>query len=44
MKITSFKAGDVIMKKGTLANQKIVVIIEGSLKKAKSGIMVASKA
>ena len=32
------------MKKGTLANQKIVVIIEGSLKKAKSGIMVASKA
>ena len=32
------------MKKGTNANQKIVVIIEGSLKKAKSGITVASKA
>jgi len=27
-----------------VANQKIVVIIEGSLKKAKSGITVANKA
>ncbi|KRX03427.1 Protein kinase-like domain [Pseudocohnilembus persalinus] len=44
MKISSYKAGDIIMKKGTIANQKIVVIIEGSLKKAKSGITVASKA
>ncbi|EGR28852.1 protein kinase domain protein [Ichthyophthirius multifiliis] len=44
MKISSYKAGDVIMKKGTVANQKIVVIIEGSLKKAKSGMIVASKA
>lgn len=44
MKISSYKAGDIIMKKGTTANQKIVVIIEGSLKKAKSGITVASKA
>lgn len=44
MKISSYKAGDIIMKKGTVANQKIVVIIEGSLKKAKSGITVASKA
>jgi len=33
MKIISSKAGDTILKKGTSANQKIVVIIEGSLKK-----------
>lgn len=44
MKISSYKAGEPIMKKGTNANQKIVVIIEGSLKKAKSGMTVASKA
>jgi len=44
MKISSYKSGDIIFKKGTVANQKIVVIIEGSLKKAKSGIVVASKA
>jgi cGMP-dependent protein kinase len=44
MKISSYKAGDIIMKKGTVGNQKIVVIIEGSLKKAKSGMTVASKA
>lgn len=34
MKISSYKSGDIIFKKGTVANQKIVVIIEGSLKKA----------
>lgn len=44
MKITSYKAGEVIMKKGSNANQKIVVIIEGSLKKSKSGMTIASKA
>lgn len=33
MKIISCKAGDVILKKGTSAYQKIVVIVEGSLKK-----------
>lgn len=44
MKISSYKAGDVIYKKGTTGNQKIVVIIEGSLKKSRSGITVASKA
>ncbi|CAK82587.1 unnamed protein product (macronuclear) [Paramecium tetraurelia] len=44
MKISSCKAGDVILKKGTQANQKIIVIIEGSLKKSKSGITVATKA
>jgi len=43
MKITNYKAGDIILKKGTSANQKIIVIIEGSLKKAKSGIIIASK-
>lgn len=44
MKISSYKAGETIMKKGSGANQKIVVIIEGSLKKSKSGLTVASKA
>ena len=44
MKISSQKAGEIILKKGTVANQKIIVIIEGSLKKSKSGITVASKA
>lgn len=44
MKISAYKAGDIILKKGTVANQKIIVIIEGSLKKSKSGITVASKA
>ncbi len=32
------------MKKGAASNQKIYVIIEGSLKKAKSSVTVASKA
>ena len=43
MKIVNCKAGDVIVKKGTAANQKIVVIVEGSLKKSKSGVVVAQK-
>ena len=43
MKITNYKAGDIILKKGTSANQKIIVIIEGSLKKSKSGLLVAAK-
>jgi len=33
MKISNFKAGDVILKKGSAANQKIIVIVEGALKK-----------
>lgn len=43
MKIINCKAGDTILKRGTAANQKILVIIEGSFKKAKSGVMIASK-
>lgn len=43
MKISYYKAGDIIFKKTTPMNQKIIVVIEGSLKKAKSGIVVASK-
>lgn len=33
MKISNYKAGDVILKKGSAANQKIIVIVEGALKK-----------
>lgn len=43
MKITNYKAGDIIFKKGSSANQKIIVLIEGQLKKAKNGFIMASK-
>jgi len=36
MKISSYKAGETILKKGDVRNPKIIVVIEGSLKKAKS--------
>ena len=33
MKISSFKAGDIVMKKGSVCSLKIVAVIEGALKK-----------
>jgi cGMP-dependent protein kinase len=40
MKINAYKAGSVIIKKGNdgslPANQKIIVVIEGSIKKSKN--------
>lgn len=43
MKISSFKANEPIFRKGVSGFQKIVVIIEGSLKKLKNGTIVACK-
>ena len=43
MKISSFKANQCIFRKGVAGFQKIVVIIEGSLKKIKNGTIVANK-
>ena len=43
MKISSFKANESVFRKGVPGFQKIVVIIEGSLKKLKNGTIVASK-
>lgn len=43
MKISSFKAQESICKRGVVGFQKLVVVIEGALKKAKSGALVASK-
>lgn len=43
MKISSFKAQESIFKRGVVGFQKLVVIIEGSLKKIKSGAVVATK-
>lgn len=43
MKITSYKAQESIFKRGVVGFQKIVVVIEGSLKKIKNGVIVASK-
>lgn len=43
MKIAAFKANDPIFKKAINGCQKIVVVIEGSLKKQKHGGTVASK-
>jgi cGMP-dependent protein kinase 1 len=43
MKISSYKANESIFRKGVAGFQKIVVIIEGSLKKLKNGTIVASK-
>ena len=36
MKISSYKHGEIIMKKGEVKTPKIIVVIEGSLKKSKS--------
>ena len=43
MKISSFKMNEFIFRKGVKGFQKLVVIIEGSLKKLKSGTTVAGK-
>lgn len=43
MKISSFKAQESIFKRGVIGFQKIVVVIEGTLKKLKSGTIVATK-
>ena len=43
MKVSAFKANEPIFRKGIVGFQKIVVIIEGSLKKHKNGAIIASK-
>ena len=43
MKISSFKANESIFRKGSAGFQKLVVVIEGSLKKLKSGSLIAAK-
>ena len=43
MKISAFKANESIFRKVVSGFQKIVVIIEGSLKKLKNGTIFASK-
>ena len=43
MKISSLKAHQSIFRKGSSGFQKLVVVIEGSLKKLKSGSLVAAK-
>ena len=43
MKISSYKAQESIFKRGVVGFQKLVVVIEGALKKLKSGAIVASK-
>jgi hypothetical protein len=43
MKISSYKAQESIFKRGMVGFQKLVVVIEGNLKKVKKGNIVASK-
>lgn len=45
MKITSYKSGSVVIKKNTDAStsQKIIVVIEGALKKSKNMHPIATK-
>jgi len=43
MKISNYKASDVIFTKGSACAQKIVIVIEGSLKKTKNDQVVARK-
>jgi len=43
MKISSYKQGEVIMKKGEVKQPKIIVVIEGSLKKSKQSSLLISK-
>lgn len=43
MKISSYKAQESIFKRGVVGFQKLVVVIEGSLKRLKNGAVVASK-
>jgi cGMP-dependent protein kinase 1 len=43
MKISSYKAQESIFRRGIVGFQKLVVVIEGSLKKLKSSNVVATK-
>lgn len=45
MKINSYKSGSVVIKKNSEAhtNQKVIVVIEGTLKKSKNMQLTASK-
>jgi len=43
MKISSYKHGEVIMKKGEVKSPKIIVVIEGSLKKSKQSVPLVTK-
>jgi cGMP-dependent protein kinase len=43
MKILAYKANELVFRKGISGFQKVVVIIEGTLKKLKSGTVVASR-
>ena len=45
MKISSYKSGSVVIKKSTEANtsQKVIVVIEGALKKSKNMHPIATK-
>ena len=43
MKISSYKAQQSIFRRGIVGFQKLVVVIEGSLKKLKNGNVVATK-
>jgi cGMP-dependent protein kinase len=43
MKISSYKAQESIFKRGIVGFQKLIVVIEGTLKKFKSGAIVATK-
>lgn len=43
MKISSYKAQESIFRRGVPGFQKLVVVIEGSLKKLKNGSIVATK-
>ena len=43
MKISSYKAQESIFRRGIVGFQKLVVVIEGSLKKLKNGNVVATK-
>lgn len=37
MKISNYKAGDLVAKKGSLCSAKLIICIEGSIKKGKAG-------
>jgi signal-transduction protein with cAMP-binding, CBS, and nucleotidyltransferase domain len=43
MKLTSYKINETIFRKGVMGFQKLVVVVEGQLKNAKNGTIVASK-
>ena len=43
MKISSFKAQESVFKRGVMGFQKLVVVIEGTLKKLRNGSIVVVK-